>query len=88
MQNSFSIVIVNGKKYAFTKIISTHSYLLEECKSIPDVFVLNHFLQQEKNEPHKIKKSLKVFFKSIDNEVFSKKSNTQLRKVCFDWGTK
>ena len=55
---------------------------------ITDVFVLNNFLQQEKNEPHKIKKVLQVFFKSIDNEVFSNKSNKQLRKVCLDWGTK
>jgi len=44
------------------------------------VLHLNHFLQQEKNEPHKIKKSLKKFFKSIDNEVFSRKSNKQLRR--------
>ena len=72
----------------FYKIINAHSYLLEECRLIADIFVLNDFLQQEKNKPHKIKKALKVFFKSIDNEVFSKKSNTQLRKVCFDWGTK
>jgi hypothetical protein len=44
------------------------------------VLHLNHFLQQEKNEPHKIKKSLKRFFRNIDNEVFSKKSNKQLRR--------
>ena len=44
------------------------------------VLHLNHFLQQEKNEPHKIKKALKKFFRTIDNEVFSKKSNKQLRR--------
>ena len=44
------------------------------------VLHLNRFLQQEKNEPHKIKKSLKRFFRNIDNEVFSKKSNKQLRR--------
>ena len=44
------------------------------------VLHLNRYLQQEKNEPHKIKKALKKFFKSIDNEVFSKKSNKQLRR--------
>ena len=44
------------------------------------VLHLNHFLQQEKNEPHKIKKSLKRFFRNIDNEVFSRKSNKQLRR--------
>ena len=49
-------------------------------KSLFFVLHLNHYLQKEKNEPHKIKKSLKKFFKSIDNEVFSKKSNKQLRR--------
>ena len=44
------------------------------------VLHLNRYLQEEKNEPHKIKKALRVFFKSIDNEVFSKKSNKQLRR--------
>ena len=44
MHNSFSIFIVKGEKYTFTKIISTYSFLLEEYKSIPDVFVLNNFL--------------------------------------------
>jgi tRNA(Ile)-lysidine synthase TilS/MesJ len=45
------------------------------------VLHLNHFLQQEKNEPHKIKKvTEEVFSESIDNDVFSKKSNKQLRR--------
>lgn len=44
------------------------------------VIHLNHYLAQEKGEPHKTKKALKKFFRSIDNEVFSKKSNKQLRR--------
>lgn len=55
---------------------------LEQFKTDNMLFLVLHvndYLASD-SEPNRIKKSLKKYFRSVDNEVFSVKSNKQLRR--------